>query len=445
MRIPQRAPNIAELQRDAVESGQIEVILNAIRLAAPADTDNRYLHWDTLRRLNPPENLSSQEWWLVTKLQREPFQKKVPVTDLVGSSFTYLLPDPAPEKLHQIDLRAGGMIQMPDQITNPETKDRYYISSLIEEAYTSSQLEGAASTREVAKEMIRSKRKPRTEGEQMILNNYWTMKWLGEIKSKPLTPELVCDLHKLITKETLKNPVDEGCIRSPDRPVVVDDIYGEVLHKPPDAQELKERMEAMCRFANGDIPNSFIHPAVRSIILHFWLAYDHPFIDGNGRTARALFYWSMLRHGFWLFEFISISRIILKAPSKYARAFLYTETDENDLTYFILYHLNVINQAIGDLHEYVQRKTQEIKQVEAELRGTVTLNYRQQALISHALRHPTHRYTVESHRTSHNVVYETARTDLQALQKKKLLKGKKVGRTQYFIPHPNLSQQLSQL
>ena len=116
-------------------------------------------------------------------------------------------------------------------------------------------------------------------------------------------------------------------------------MYDEIFHDPPPAEQLDERMAAMCDFANGKIPNHFIHPVVRAIILHFWLAYDHPFVDGNGRTARALFYWLMLRNNYWLFEFISISQIIRKAPIKYGRAFLYTETDDNDLTYFILYHL----------------------------------------------------------------------------------------------------------
>jgi len=56
-------------------------------------------------------------------------------------------------------------------------------------------------------------------------------------------------------------------------------------------------MEAMCAFVNGRDTEPFIHPAIRAMILHFWLAYDHPFVDGNGRTARALFYWAMLRPG----------------------------------------------------------------------------------------------------------------------------------------------------
>jgi Fic family protein len=184
---------------------------------------------------------------------------------------------------------------------------------------------------------------------------------------------------------------------------------------------------------------------IRAIILHFWLAYDHPFVDGNGRTARALFYWLMLRHNFWLFEFISISQIIRKAPIKYGRAFLYTETDDNDLTYFILYHLDVIRRAIKELHEYIKRKTEKLQALERELRGIVVLNHRERSLINHALRHPHQRYTFKSHQTSHNVVYQTARNDLLDLERRGLLISQKIGKTWYFTPVGELEEKLLKL
>ena len=135
------------------------------------------------------------------------------------------------------------------------------------------------------------------------------------------------------------------------------------------------RMKAMCDFANGETPDFFIHPVIRAIMLHFWLAYDHPFVDGNGRTARALFYWSMLRARYTLFEFISISQILLRAPVRYAKAFLHTETDENDLTYFILHQTEVIEEAVQALHDYVTRKTVELREAEHYLRGLQGLNH----------------------------------------------------------------------
>jgi Fic family protein len=406
--------------------------------------DVRYLHWDKLRRFSPPLSMTHEEWWFAIKLQRRASYRKLPLCDKNGSPFVMLLEvDPISERLHEIDLGSGGLIQMPEQITNPETKDQYYISSLIEEAITSSQLEGAATTRLIAKEMIKSGRKPIDRSEQMILNNFNTMQHINKLKNRELSKELVFEIHRLVTENTLDDPTAAGRFRKPDEQVSVVDIYNEVLHEPPSAKELTHRIELMCKFANGQTGSGYIHPVIRSIILHFWLAYDHPFVDGNGRTARAIFYWSMLHHKYWLFEFISISQVLLKAPAKYERAFLYTETDENDLTYFILYHLDVIQQAIRQLHEFIQRKTARLQSLEIEMRGMTALNHRQQALISHALRHPYHKYTIQSHRISHNVVYQTARNDLMDLKGRGLLENKKVGKKLYFTPAPKLEKKLS--
>ena len=349
------------------------------------------------------------------------------------------------ELLHEIDMGAGGIIQMPPEVTNPDTRDRYWVSSLMEEAITSSQLEGAATTREVAKEMLRSNRAPHDHSEQMILNNYLTMQRIGILKDETLTPELVFEIHRIITEQTLDEPSAAGRFRTEDEDIAVWTQENTLLHKPPVAGELQERMASMCMFANGEIPGHFIHPVIRAIILHFWLAYDHPFYDGNGRTARALFYWAMLHNKYWLFEFVTISSILKKAPSRYARSFLHTESDDNDLTYFIAHQLRVIQRAIRELHKYIGRKTRQLKSVEAELRGVEVLNHRQKTLISHAFRHPQHRYTIASHRTSHNVSYETARKDLLSLQAIGLLEATKRGKRWYYIPNPDLHERLSSL
>ncbi len=302
-------------------------------------------------------------------------------------------------------------------------------------------------TRKVAKEMIQTGRPPRDRSERMILNNYLTMRRINELNTEPLSKELVFELHRLVTENTLDEPSAAGRFRTRNEKIVVNDTYGEVYHDPPDAGQLEERMQLMCNFANSSQadPSDFIHPAIRSMILHFWLSYDHPFIDGNGRTARALFYWSMLSHNYWLCEFISISHIILQQPMKYQRAFLYTESDENDLTYFILYHLEVMRKAVKQLHDYIRQKSEELRKLEFELRGIAILNHRQRDLISHALRHPGQVYTVKSHQTSHNVVYETARRDLNDLVGRGLLEPKKIGKVWKYRPVNDLNRKLSKM
>ena len=442
MRIPQRPPiqnNLYEWMKKHPES--IQAIYEA---SAKARSDGKYLHWDKLRHLKPPDELTSEEWWASLKLVRRGLMKGLPLKDLQGRQFKFGLPDPAPEILHGLARDTAGQIQIDDKaITSPEARDRYVVRSLIEEAITSSQLEGASTTRQVAKQMIRTRRHPKDTDERMILNNYLAMEKIRRLKDKPLTPEIVFELHRVLTQGTLDDPTAAGRFRRNDEDVrVYDDRDNEVLHTPPPAHELSDRLQALCDFANA---KAFMDPTIRAIILHFWLAYDHPFVDGNGRCARALFYWSMLRQGYWLFEFLSISEIIRKAPAKYVRAFLYTETDENDVTYFILYHLEVIGKSIKKVNEYFARKTKEIKQIEGILRTSVGFNYRQLAILSHALRHPHAEYTVKSHQTSHNVVHRTARQDLYDLAERGLLLQNKVKKTFYFTPAPDFEQRLKDL
>jgi len=443
MRMPKTPPALDSIWARMREEQELIPKIFGQRFAP--SVRGKYLHWDKLLYYEPPEGLSHEEWWFALKIQRQNLFKQAPLNDKAAKPFQYLEADPMPEIVHEIDQGAGGLMQMPEQITNPNTKDQYYVSSLIQEAITSSQLEGAVTTRKVAKEMIRTGRAPRDKSEQMILNNFKTMQRIGKIKNQPLSKELVFEIHRLVTDRTLIDESQTGRFRNNDEQIYVGDMYNEVFDTPPLAEQLDRRMTAMCDFGNGTTPKGFVHPVIRSIILHFWLAYDHPFVDGNGRTARALFYWSMLRHDFWLFEFISISQIILKAPAKYGRAFLYTETDDNDLTYFIIYHLEVIRRAIKELHEYIKRKTHRLQTIERELRGTAMLNYRQRGLISHALRHPHQHYTIKPHQISNNVVYQTSRLDLLDLEKRGLLTCNKVGRMWYFTPVADLEEKLANL
>ncbi len=404
-----------------------------------------YLHWDELRHRTPPDGLSVQQWWLGVKIRRMGQARSVPLVDTRGRAFHYALADPLPAALHQIDLRAGGMIGMPAAIESEATRNQYRVRSLTEEAISSSQIEGAHTTRRVAKEMLRQGRAPRDKSEQMILNNYQAMQRIRSLKGEPLSPGLVFELHRIVTQDTLDDPEGAGRLRESDDVNVVDP-YGEVLHVPPAARELPGRLEALCRFANqadGDAED-FVHPVIRAMVLHFWLAYDHPFVDGNGRTARALFYWSMLRQPYWIAEYITISSVINKARTAYGRAFLHVETDENDLTYFLIYHAELIRRAVEDLHRHVDDRARRLRTLEAGLRGTADLNHRQRELVGHALRHPGQVYTIESHQNSHAIGYETARADLLDLTERGLLKKRRSGRIYAFQAVPELERRLAE-
>jgi Fic family protein len=439
MRLPEPAPTLDELLRAADLSAEIPRLLGA---GVGPTVGAEYLHWDDIRRRTPPGDLDRRTWWLGIKLARASTLRELPLRSAGGRPIRYSLPDEALELLHWIDQHAAGEIMVSETITDAADRRRYVVNSLIEEAITSSQLEGASSTRQVAKEMLRTRREPRDRDERMILNNYTAMSALRDLLGRPIAPEDVLQLHRILTEGTLDDPTAAGRLQRPDEErVVVQAADGTVAHQPPPADQLPGRMEAMCRFANGDEGSGFVHPVVRAILLHFWLAYDHPFEDGNGRTARALFYREMLAHGYWLFEYVTISRLLLRAPRQYARAFLHTETDEDDSTYFVLHQLRVIRRSIEELHTYLKRKMGELRETIQLLRQT-DLNHRQIALLTTALHHPDAEYTFASHAASHRVVRQSARTDLLDLERRGLLTKRTVGRRFSFHPATDLGHRL---
>ncbi len=428
MKVPASPKPLHELL--AQESDNLPKIFGTS--VSPTPT-GKYLHWDNLRHRTPPKDLTSEQWWLAVKIARSGAQRTLPLKDKYGKPFTLNTPPLVTQYLHEIDSRASGRIAMPSEVSNSETKTRYLVRSLIEEAITSSQLEGASTTRKKAMEMFRSGKRPSNKSEQMIFNNLRGMEFIREHQNEPLSSQLVLDIHTEMMSDTIDD-VDLGRLQTLDdeRVNVVSNFTHKVVHEPPAADHLEGRLKAMCKFANGKGEAEFLHPVIRAILLHLWLAYDHPFADGNGRTARALFYWSMLNSGYWLFEFISISSILHRAPGQYARAYLYTEMDSNDATYFLVHQLQVIHVALQALERYLERKSKEIRKVEKVLKGISGINHRQLALLSHALRKPNADFTINSHRVSHRIAYATARADLLNLVRIGILKQRKIGNALHF-------------
>jgi len=449
MQIPQSPPDFNQLLT-AVIAGSAEKFTQIISLGVPPDDRGTYYHWDKLRRLkSPPLGLSHEEWWLALKSARRPLYEMLPHNDKAGKPFVYAEPKIVRRLLREIDIHGAGEIKASEQVANPNTRDTYLINSLIEESITSSQLEGAATTRKVAKEMLRQKRPPRNRSERMIVNNYYAMEFINGLSEEELTPEIILELQGILTRDTLDDPDAVGQFRKSDDIYVGDERDQTTLHVPPQAKELPQRLKRICEFANADNTKEFIHPVIRAIVLHFMLAYDHPFADGNGRTARALFYWSMLRQGYWTMEYVSISRILKKAPVQYARAYLYTETDDNDVTYFIIHQLETIKKAIEDLFVYLKKKADEIGDLEKIVRRSPVLqkllNYRQVALINRAMKNPDALFYVASHQGAHNVAYQTARTDLLKLVEIGMLQKTQIGKAFAFTGHPEMKDRLLKL
>lgn len=451
MKLPSSPPSHADVIAKLSISNPDKAL--KLLLSLPnVEINGNYLHWDKLKYLTPPTGMSSEEWWATLKYSRSRAYKALPFVDKRGKPIFFSVTDGQLRELHWLDKNCAGSLHTDQSsmapLSDSYSKDVYIVKMLINEAIYSSQIEGASTTKKAAKEMLYEGRPPHNRSEQMIYNNYRAMKFILDHKGESLTPLFILDLHKILSDNALDNPDAVGKFRITDDIFVLDPRDNEVLHVPPPASQIPGRIKTLCEFANSKEYGFFIHPIYRAILLHFMLAYDHPFEDGNGRTARGLFYWSAINSGYWLFEFISISSIIKRAVGQYAKAFLYTETDENDTTYFLSHQLTLIRRAVDELHAHVERRTKELKEVETLLDKNVALrqqlNSRQISLLRHALKHIGFVYTINEHKTYHNIAYESARKDLLEMGDKLNLFVKKMhGKAYVFEVPPDIERRIT--
>lgn len=453
MKIPQTPPSL-ESYLSKVEVADIAATIRKITLSTngPCDDKGRYLPWEKVKYLTPPAGYDAVMHWLAMRNSRAQISKPLPFVDKHGQPFMYCLPDVVVRDLLWLEKRCSGSLVADSPLAADEqAKKTYLIGSLVEEAINSSQLEGASTTRRQAKELLKTGRSPQDHSEQMILNNHVAMQFIREHKDEDFTPALIFKLHQLLTNQTLdaEDTDKSGGFRAASDDICVFSRDEQLLHVPPKASELPERLQRICDFANQPVfsdGNSFVPAIVKAIVVHFMLGYDHPFVDGNGRTARALFYWLVAKEGYWLLEYVSISAVIKQAPNQYMQAYLYSETDGNDLTYFIIHQLEVIKKAVDNLYEYLARKSQQLKNTAIKLEQSklkAQLNHRQLSLLQHALDNPGAEYSFKSHQNSHGIAYQTARTDLlQLAEELKLLRKVKVGKADIFIAPADLMGKL---
>ncbi len=371
--------------------------------------NNAYLYWDKVK-YKKVEDLSPDQVWNSIKLVRILNFKEIMFSN---NSFNYYTTDYIQKSLHQFDMHIGGYMGAKSIIPEND-KARYLVSSIMEEAISSSIMEGAATTRKKAKEMLRKEIKPKNKSDQMIVNNYHTINHIVNNKTDELTPEGLLNLHHLMCHKTLTNQAEEGAFRQSDDIYVINHSTSEVVHAPTKHQEINKLFQELCDFFNTDKEDDFIHPIVKGIIIHFMIGWLHPFTDGNGRTARALFYWYLLKKGYWLTEYLSISKIIQGSKNQYEKAYLYTEKDNLDLTYFITYHIEVMHKAFEALQKYIKEKQKENLQVASFLK-LANINERQAQILKMLNDEPDIVFSVKEIANRFSIANYTARTDLSNL------------------------------
>lgn len=405
------------------------------KMLSPTDSKGRYLHYDQLRyRIN--KSLDINIAWSMVKIGRAAHLQNLLELGEPPLSSNYCLTPNVQRVISQTDRNTTSAVLkwLSHKIGESELLS-YLLADLIEdEAISSSQLEGAATTTQVAKQLLNKSTKPRTIDEKMIVGNFKMMKFAWLNRHKTLDLDLILSLHKVGTEGIKDNEYTPGNLRATDDVVVVDS-QGNTIHTPPPAQGLTERIAHLTEWINQDHDSTtaeqYIHPLIKAITLHFAIGYEHPFRDGNGRVARALFYWFMFKNDFIAFRYIAISSLLKAAPVKYGKSYLYSETDELDLTYFIEYQCHIVSRAILEFNETFNSTVAQIEQAEQTLQSSELfhkLNDKQKLIYKLALSGKVKDFTATGIKSILACSYNTAAAVLNSLVELQLLQKQKRGR-----------------
>lgn len=399
MRLPNNPPVVKDI---LTHMDDINDIFSEDLDGYAKDFNKRYLHWSEVRYRDTGP-FEPDVVWARMKLVRAGNSITL---SFGGTPYRYFISDGMMKMLHEFDMRATAGL-FPDTVDNLR-RVYYSVSSLMEESIASSQMEGAITTTKKAKEMLRKNTHPKDKSERMIVNNYKAMLFIKDNTKTDLTPEFIRDIHKIVTDGTLDEKY-RGRFRDNDV-VVMNPLSGEVSHQPIPYVDIESSIQQLCDFINDD--SEFIHPVIKGIIMHYVTAYIHPFEDGNGRVARTLFYWYELKKGYWLMEYLALSRYIKDHKGKYEDSYVLGETDDNDMNYFILYNLKALTDSVDRFENYLKRKMDEEQSLKDSL-SEYGLNDRQVRVIASLMNGGT--VTVKSIQNQYKVSLNTSRSDIRTL------------------------------
>lgn len=416
-----------------------EKIMDYIAMFQPVDSKGGYHHYDEFRHRVPKE-LDVDLAWALTKLARsrtaqhllwlnDPIQKcAYSPTNIIQKATTVVDQNTTTAALEWTVNKIG-----------EEQHFNYLFNDLIEdESISSSQLEGAATTTRAAKDMLKRNRAPRTSDEKMIIGNFKMMRFAWDHRGSQITPTMIKELHQIGVDGIDNDRYAPGNFRTGDD-VVVEDRDGEIVHQPPKADGIDLRFTMLCDWINTDHDdinsNNYIHPLIKAICIHFAIGYEHPFKDGNGRSARALFYWFMFKKDYGAFRYISISNLLKEAATQYGKSYLYTETDEMDMTYFIDYQCLIIMRAVTAFKSRYQKAVSDIESFNSWLFKSGIygkLSDKQKIVFQFSKNNPNSVFTARYIEEKLNCSYNTAASVLNGLVELNLFDKRKNGKKEWI-------------
>lgn len=269
-------------------------------------------------------------------LLKENFYHKLPLNDFDGERIVFL------ESVTQVSLSAVRIL------LTPQRSDHLFGAKAMEDEILSTfRIEQINTTRDSVRRVLAG-HSPRNEDEHRVYGMKRGLEFIAD-PSHTITEGNLYRLYQMTIGEFLpeEDQLLPGNRYRHDTVYVVD---AKVEHTGLPYSKLPEYMAALIKFAQE---NAETNALLKAAILHFYLAYLHPYFDGNGRMARLLHLWYLVQQGYSSALFVPLSRYVEESRNRYYNAFSLVERNQEisgivDLTPFLTYFIEQVYRPLGE-------------------------------------------------------------------------------------------------
>ncbi len=301
--------------------------------------------------------------------------------------------------------------------------------ALIRATHASTAIEGNPLTIEEVSQLAQGRRiMAARKAELEVLNYLRVLENIEKYQEQgKITEKIILKLHKDISKEILEKPEYEGRYREL-QVYVGNRVTGKVVFMPPPPEDVPKLMNEFIDWINSD--NSYhLDPVIVAGVSHYEFVRIHPFVDGNGRTARALATLILNLQKFDIKKFFALDDYYDSDRTAYYKALDSVNPTTFDLTQWLEYFTNGVLISITKVKEKVLRLS--LEKHKKDSKGQIPLTERQMKLIEYLQQNG--RITAGDAARMFEITRQAALKELTKLVKLEIIKLEGKGRGAYYV------------
>jgi Fic family protein len=254
--------------------------------------------------------------------------------------------------------------------------------AIVRSAHSSTSIEGNNLSLEQVSDLAAGRKiMARRKDKEEVLNYIQVLEKLDTLSTNGEIAEAnIKDIQKLLTLNAIDDPRDCGAYRSETNKYVVvgNRLTGEISFRPPVNDEISQLMKDYVEWLNSDKAHG-LDPVIMAGIAHYEFVRIHPFVDGNGRTARVIAALLLCLRGFDAKRFFCLDDYYDMDRPEYYRALRAVHPQERDLTHWLEYFAEGVAVSIDAVRERVVRLS--TGRAKTGKKGQIALTERQMRIV----------------------------------------------------------------